>query len=173
MKALVPVRMSGPRIWTSRASQARSVPRLEMAVGAGVAVSAPTPVVTDIGDVDCRACEVEEATAVVFEYRQIPSGVQPTDGTEEVVERGVERILPWQQDAFEVGVAVSPIAPRAVVRGLDAHQVVKIDLVSLVILLLGEVELVGHLVGQVPRPIACFAVRHGLHAHCCEKAEHE
>ena len=68
--------------------------------------------------------------------------------------------------AAEVFVAVAPVDAFDFVGGVDAEEVVEVNLVGVVVLLLVEVELVGHLVGEVEGFAACVFVTHCIGGYC-------
>ena len=68
--------------------------------------------------------------------------------------------MPVVEYAAEVFVAVAPVDAFDFVGGVDAEEVVEVDLVGVVVLLLVEVELVGHLVGEVEGFATCVFVTH-------------
>lgn len=96
---------------------------------------------------------------VVFPEGEVPCAVTTPDGTIEVVGCAVEAVLPVEENVAEVSVAVIPV----VVEGVgcaDVHQVFKVDLINLVILLRCEVELIGHLVSKIVSVFLSLAETH-------------
>jgi len=107
---------------------------------------------------------------------EVPETIAPVKGTIEV--GGVEEspVLPVEQDIAQVEVAVLPVDAIEVVVVVDAHQVVEVDFVCCLILLLGEVQLVSHLVGEEQSLLTSLLIAHGAgrqghHEHCCEGDE--
>ena len=74
--------------------------------------------------------------------------------------------LPVEQDVAHVKVAALPIGSIHVVVGGYAHQIVEVDLVGCLILLVSQVQLVGHLVCQEQSLVACLLVAHCICARC-------
>ena len=142
-------------------TQAGTARRPPAAVGARVAMAAPPPGVSVIAHVDRGPRKVEEIDAVARKDGEVPGRRDPSHGAEEIVERGEELILPVEQDAAQVGVAIGPVGPEAVGSRLDAQQIVEVDLVGPVVLLLREVQFVSHFVCEVPGTVACLVVAHG------------
>ena len=100
------------------------------------------------GYIDGRTM-VEEIVAVVAVPKgAVPCAAYPAQRTDEVVGCAVEAPLPVVEDIAEVGVAVSPPYAVKVAGRVDAEEILEIHLVYLVVLLGGEVEFVGHLVGE-------------------------
>lgn len=112
------------------------------------------------------ACEDDGMSIVV-----IPRGVVSVDGehegsmipsqrTDEIISCCKERELPVVEDMAKVGVAIGQVIAIDVASGRDAHEIVEVDFVAVVVLLVVEVELIGHLVGEEARLLASFVVVH-------------
>ena len=69
-------------------------------------------------------------------------------------------ILPVEEDVTQVEITVCPVNTIEVVIAVDTHQVVEVHLVCCLVLLLGEVQLVSHLVGEEQSLLACLLVAH-------------
>ena len=91
---------------------------------------------------------------------EVPVAGFPVEGTIEVGSCHEGVVLPVEQDVAQVKVALCPIDAIQVVDGVDAHQVVKVHLVGGLVLLLGEVQLVCHLVGEEQCLLAGLLVTH-------------
>ena len=91
---------------------------------------------------------------------EVPVAGFPVEGTIEVGSCHEGVVLPVEQDVAQVKVALCPIDAIQVVDGIDAHQVVKVHLVGGLVLLLGEVQLVCHLVGEEQCLLAGLLVTH-------------
>ena len=131
-------------------------------VVAAAAVAAPT-VSSAVGDVDRWAAEVEVVAPWIARVDgKVPEAVGPIERAVEVG-GGAECVpLPLQEDVAHVEVAPLPVRAEHVVDGSDAHEVVEVDFVCGVILLLREVELVGHLVREEESLATCLLVAHGI-----------
>ena len=103
------------------------------------------------------------------------------------VERTVEvsrvaehAILPVEQHVAEVEVTPAPVVAVQLVVRVDAEQIVEVYLVSRLILVVSEVQLVSHLVGEEQSLFARLTVAHCAgchheaehHYYCCEKPFH-
>ena len=121
----------------------RTTSGVEPAVVVVSAVSAP------IGDVHTRTAVVVVAAVVVAVDGEMPRSSPPDDGAEEVVSSRQQRVLPVVEDAAEVVEAIAVVASVDVRRRINPEEVVEIDFVGIVILLVVEVKLIGHLVRQV------------------------
>ena len=126
-----------------------------------------------VGHVEVRPSEVEVVTArVACVDAEVPVAGVPVERTVEVG-GGAEGIpLPGVQDVAQVHVAALPVGSEDVAVTCDAHQVVQVDFVRGLILLVGEVQLVGHLVGEEQGLVAGLLVahctcrhRHGQHGY--------
>ena len=91
---------------------------------------------------------------------EVPVAGFPVEGAIEVGSCHEGVVLPVEQDVAQVKVALCPIDAIQVVDGVDAHQVVKVHLVGGLVLLLGEVQLVCHLVGEEQCLLAGLLVTH-------------
>lgn len=108
------------------------------------------------------AREVIIAAAVIIENREIPCRAYPTDGAVEVIECHIKVVLPTVQNVAHVGVAILPVIPVNVVHGVDAEQIVQVNLISTVVLVGRKVELIGHLVGKEQSFLAGSFVTQGI-----------
>ena len=70
--------------------------------------------------------------------------------------------MPVEEHIAQVKVAMRPVCTIEVVIGVYAHQVVEVDLVGSLVLILGEVELVCHLVGEKQSLLACLLIAHSV-----------
>lgn len=119
---------------------------------------------------EARGAGVEEvAVSVVAEDGEVPAPVEPPDGPQEVVNGEERSPLPVVEDVLQVGVAVLEVDSVNVRLVVEREQVVEVDLEGVVVLLLVEVQLVSHLVGEVVRLLACRLVVH--RACSCREAE--
>ena len=74
--------------------------------------------------------------------------------------------LPVKQDIAQIQVAALPVGAIYIVITRDSHQVVEVNLISSLILLFCQVQLVSHLVSQEEGLVASLLVAHCL-ARCC------
>ena len=73
----------------------------------------------------------------------------PSQRTIEVGQADVLVILIGGQNKLEVSIATAPPSTVHVVASVNTHHVVQINLVDSIILCICQVQLVGHLVGQI------------------------
>ena len=92
---------------------------------------------------------IEVAAVVVAVDGEVPSAGTPYDGAQEVVGSHEEVVLPVVQDVTQIVQPVVIIAAIDVGRGVQSQEVVKVDLVCVVVLLVVQVQLIRHLVRQV------------------------
>ena len=123
-----------------------------------------------IGIKEGRVSEVEErAVRIACVDSEVPT-VEPVERAIEVVGQAEGIVLPVEQYVVEVEVAHLPIGTIEVVNSIDAHKVVEVDFVGSLVLVVGEVELIGHLVGEEQGLLACLLVSHGRYGcHGCEQ----
>jgi hypothetical protein len=114
-----------------------------------------------IGGIEVRTSEVEVVTVGIAGIdTEVPVACLPVEGTVEIAgcQEGIP--LPVEQDIAQVEVTALPIGSEHVMTARHAHQIVEVDLVSGLILLIGQVELVGHLVGQEQGLVAGLLIAH-------------
>ena len=133
------------------------------------AIIAPA-MTTAVGCPYCGTLEIEEgANGIVGINTEVPHACIPIKRTVEI-RRCTEGIpLPVIEDNLHVEIALAPVFRIEVVNGVYTHEVVKIDFVGCLILLLREVELVSHLVGEEQGLLASLLIAHGFYA--CNRKE--
>ena len=115
-----------------------------------------------IGGIEVRTSEVEIVTIRIAGIdAEVPVACLPVERAVEIAGGDECLPLPIEEDITQVEVTTLPIGAEHVVAASHTHEVVEIDLVGGLILLVGEVELVGHLVGQEQSLIAGL-----LETHC-------
>ena len=93
--------------------------------------------------------EIEEVAVWVTGIdAKVPVASVPREWAIEVGCIHVSPILPIEQYVAKVKVALLPIESVEIVHVVDTHEIVEVDFIGSLILLVGEVELVCHLVGQ-------------------------
>lgn len=112
-----------------------------------------------------RTAVVEVATIVITIDREVPTACTPDDGAEEVVGSRQQIVLPVVQDAAQVAQAIAVVAAIDVGRRINPKEVIEVDFVGIVILLVVEVELIGHLVRQVESLCLCTLKTHCIGAY--------
>ena len=160
---VVVARTAGARARTTmvRRAHARTVGGAIVAIGT-VAVMSATPVATVVAVVDAGTAEVIVAVAIAVEDGVVPAVYLPAQGAEEVIDGGVEVILPVEQDVADVLVAIAPTYAIEVGGRTHAKEVVEVDLINLVILVLRKVQFVGHLVREEVGVVASNIVGKGF-----------
>ena len=122
-----------------------------------------TAVSTIVGNPYRRAAVVEVATIVITIDREVPTACTPNDRTQEVVGCYKEIVLPVVKYAAKVAHTIAVVAAVKVGRRINPQEVIEVDLVCIVILLVVEIELIGHLVRQVKS--LCLST---LETHCAD-----
>ena len=113
------------------------------------------------------ATEVEVvAVGIACVDAEVPVSSLPVEWAIEVGGSEIGLILPVEQDVAQVEVALLPVDAIEVGLGVDTHQVVKIHFVGGLVLLLGQVKLVSHLVGEEQCLLACLLIAHCIGCHC-------
>lgn len=95
-------------------------------------------------------------------HTEVPIACVPVEWTIEITGVAVHAILPIEQNITQIQVAALPVEAVQVVIVVNAHQVVEVDFVCSLILVIGEVELVCHLVRQEKSLPTRLVVTHGL-----------
>ena len=95
-------------------------------------------------------------------HAEVPIACVPIERTVKIGGIAVHAILPIEQNVTQIQVAPFPVEAVQVVIVVDAHQVVEVDFVCSLILVIGEVELVCHLVRQEKSLPTRLIVTHGV-----------
>ena len=91
-----------------------------------------------------------------------PSSASPVYGMIEIVRCREEAPLPVVQDSSQVCIPIGQEVAVEVIVRVEPHQIVEVDLVSILILFVVEIQLVGHLVGQVQSLLSGLFVSHSI-----------
>ena len=111
--------------------------------------------------VEVRTAKVEVvAVWIAGIYCEVPASGIPVERTVEIRGCAESSVLPVEQDVAEVEVALSPVCSVQVVIVVDSHQIVKVHFIGGLILVVGEIELVCHLVGEEQCSFASLLVTH-------------
>ena len=119
-----------------------------------------------IAGIEHGASEVEVvAMGIAGIDAKVPIASIPVEWAVEVA-GGTESLpLPVEQDIAHVEVATLPIGGIDVVVAGYSHEIVEVDLIGSLVLLVGEVELIGHLVGEEQGLVASLLIAHGVCAY--------
>ena len=120
-------------------------------------------VASAVHGVEVRCTEVEVVTVwVAGVHAEVPIACVPIKRAIKIGGIAVHAVLPIEQNVTQVQVAALPVESEQVVIVVDAHQVVEVNLVCSLILVIGEVQLVCHLVRQEKGLPASLVVTHGV-----------
>ena len=130
-----------------------------------------------IGGIEMWTPEVEEVTLRIAGIdTEVPVTCIPVERTVEITGCDIGIPLPVEQYIAQVEVATLPIGSENVSSSSDSHQVVEIDLISGLILLVGQIQLVCHLICQEQCLVTGLLIAHctcchrvGQHHQQCEK----
>ena len=130
-----------------------------------------------IGGIEVRTPEVEVVTMRVAQIdAEVPVTCLPVEWAIEIAGgyKGVP--LPVVKDITQVEVTTLPVGAEHVCTSCHSHEIVEINLVGCLVLLVTQIQLVGHLVGQEQGLVASLLITHGVggssancHHHQCEK----
>ena len=123
---------------------------------------APDAVATLEGHEHCRTMVEHPSDTIAGVDGEGPATSAPDDGTVEPLTGHEAVVLPGAEHIAQVAVANLPPEAEHVGAGIYVEQVVEVDLIHCLILCCCQSELVGHLVCQEERLVACGVVR-----HCC------
>ena len=134
-----------------------------------ISVEAPMMVITavssTIGNINARIAVIEEPAIVVPIDGEEPMSSTPDNRTQEIIGSEEQTVLPVIQDATQVVDSVVIINTIEIGRRPDTEEVIEVDLIGIIILLAVEIELIGHLVGQVESLCLCTFETHCLGTH--------
>lgn len=99
-----------------------------------------------IAEIDSGVRIVEMAGVVMMIDGQQPGAAIEGQRAEEIVGCHKQRILPVVQNVAKIGIAVRQIVAIDVACRLHTQKIVQVDLIAIVILLIVEIQLIGHLV---------------------------
>ena len=120
-------------------------------------------VASTVHGVKVRCTKIKVVTVwIAGVHTEVPIACVPIKRAIKIGGVAVHAILPIEQNVTQVQVAALPVEAVQVVVVVDAHQVVEVNLVSRLILVIGEVQLVSHLVRQEQGLPTRLIVTHGL-----------
>ena len=130
-----------------------------------------------IGGIEVRTSEEEIVTMRIAAIdAEVPVACLPVEWAIEVAGCQVGVPLPVEQDIAEIEISALPIGAEHVSATSYTHQVVEVDFVSCFVLLISQIQLVCHLVGEEQGLATGLLVAHctcchrcGQHHHQCEK----
>ena len=88
---------------------------------------------------------------------ETPAVISPSHRTIEVVGGHVAIVLPAGEHVAQAAITERPVTAKDIV-ARQPHQVVEIDFIHCLVLLVGQVELVGHLICQEQGFVSCLVV---------------
>lgn len=132
---------------------------------------------TTIGGIEVWTSEEEIVTMRITAINaEVPVACIPVEWAIEVAGCYVGVPLPVEQDIAEIEISALPIGAEHISATCHTHQVVEVDFVSCFVLLVSQIQLVCHLVGEEQGLATGLLVAHctcchrcGQHHHQCEK----
>ena len=130
-----------------------------------------------IGVIEMGTSEVEVVTVRITGIdAEVPVTGVPIQWAVEIGSCYESIPLPVEKDIAQVEIAALPVGSVHIVTAGDTHQIVQIDLIGCLVLLVSQVQLVCHLVGQEQGFVASLLITHCVcrdrcrqHHHQCEK----
>lgn len=132
-------------------------------MGSPVAASAVmVPAVSSpVGGVEHRTSEEEVvAVGIAAIDGEMPVASFPVERAVEVGRCQIGIVLPAEEDVAQIEVTLLPISTVEIVAAVDAHEIIEVDLISGFILLFGQVQLIGHLVGKEEGLVTSLRIAH-------------
>jgi hypothetical protein len=127
-----------------------------------------------IGGIEVRTSEVEVVTMRIAGIdAEMPIACFPVEGTVEIAgcDKGIP--LPVHKDITQIEVATLPIDAKHVSATSHTHQIVEVDFITSLVLLFGEVELIGHLISQEQGLSTGLLETHGGGRDCYRQHRHQ
>ena len=122
---------------------------------------------TTIGGIEGWTSEEEVvAVGIAGINGEVPEAVRPIKWAEEVGRCTEGLPLPVEQYVAQIQVAALPIHAIHIITARHTHQVIEIDFVGCLILLICQVQLIGHLICQEESLVTCLLVAHCLARSC-------
>jgi hypothetical protein len=127
-----------------------------------------------IGGIEVRTSEVEVITMRIAGVdAEVPVASLPIKGTVEIAGCNKGIPLPVEEDITQIEVATLPVDAKHIGATCHTHQIVEVDLVTSLVLLVAEVELIGHLIGQEQSLVAGLLETHGGGRDCDCQHRHQ
>ena len=127
-----------------------------------------------IGGIEVRTSEVEVVTMRIAGIdAEVPVACLPVEGTVEIAgcDKGIP--LPVEKNITQIEVATLPVDAKHIVTAGHTHQIVEVDFITSLILLVGEVELIGHLISQEQSLVAGLLETHCGGRDCYRQHRHQ
>jgi hypothetical protein len=127
-----------------------------------------------IADIEGRRAEIEVVTVRISGVdTEVPVTCLPVEGTVEIAgcDKGIP--LPVHKDITQIEVATLPVDAKHVSATSHTHQIVEVDFITSLVLLFGEVELIGHLISQEQGLSAGLLETHGGGRDCYRQHRHQ
>ena len=95
----------------------------------------------------------------------------PIERTIEIASRAEITILPIQEDIAQIEVTLAPVYAVEIIVGINAHEIIQVNLVGSLILIVCQIEFVSHLVSKEQSLLASLLITHCRSCSKCH-AEH-
>ena len=116
---------------------------------------------TTIGHIEVRTPEVEIVTMRITAIdAEVPVTCFPIEWTIKIggCDKGLP--LPVEQYVAQIEVTTLPIGSKHIVTTRYTHQVVEVDLISCLVLLISQIQLISHLISEEQGLIASLLIAH-------------
>ena len=114
-----------------------------------------------IGHIEVRTAEVEVVTMRITTIdAEVPVTSLPIEWTIEIGGCYKSIPLPFKQDITQIEVTTLPIGPEHIIASSYPHQVVEINLISCLVLLVSQIQLISHLISEEEGLVTSLLVAH-------------
>jgi len=127
-----------------------------------------------IGGIEVRTSEVEVVTVRIAGIdAEVPVACLPVEGTVEITGCNIGAPLPVEKDITQIEVAALPIDAKHIGATCHSHQIIEVDFITCLILLIGEVEFIGHFISQEQSLVAGLLITHCGGRDCYRQHRHQ
>jgi hypothetical protein len=129
---------------------------------------------TTISGIEVWTSEVEVVTVRIAGIdAEVPVACLPVEGTIEIAGCKIGIPLPVEKDITQIKVATLPVDAKYIVATSHTHQIIEVDFITSLILLVSEVELIGHLISQEQSLVAGLLETHCGGRDCYRQHRHQ
>ena len=115
----------------------------------------------------------EMSVGIVAIDGERPCATVPEQRMEEIVGSSEDAVLPIKEDVTQISIAIDEVVAIDIIRRLHAEQIVEVDLVAIFVLLVVEIELIRHLIGEEQSLLASLLVIHCMQRNNCDETHEE
>ena len=142
-----------PMTWTTRMTRTEIMVRTRR--------SCPTsmPAVPAITQISPGPRKIKHRRTIKPDNRIIPFSRHPLYGIKKITDRGIQTILCLCKNITQVRIPETPVHAVTIISAINTQQIIQINLISTVILLLSQAQLIGHFIRKKPSPVTGLSIR--------------